>query len=220
MPMSPACQKWKHTSILCCRQSEKHQSGLVQEAGEASERPAARKDAPLSFECANCAHNPMNDIFDLEDMCTQCGVDSLDGAAPKRFGGSKRIVSHEPSSATAKFADGFRKAPEDAQREIMCRQQRRTIKNGAVYFTMCEVQRHTSRNSCWCVAGGNVYDVTRFLELHPAGSETILECAGGIDCTRDFNFHSKSAQQLLSQFYIGMLRKCPVCESGESCLIC
>ncbi len=129
-------------------------------------------------------------------------------------------IAHAPSLA-AKFAAtvDMTATPEDIQRQILCRQERRKIKSGAVYFTMCEVKRHASRNSCWCVAGKNVYDVTRFLDMHPAGAETIMGNAGGVDCTRDFHFHSPAAREMINQFYIGMLRKCPICEPGDQCLL-
>jgi cytochrome b involved in lipid metabolism len=149
---------------------------------------------------------------------------SIGSSSGKRMDPAERKewkrIQRGPSIA-AKYAAKVDMAatPEDVQREILCRQERRKIKHGAVYFTMCEVKRHVTRNSCWLVAGKNVYDVTRFLDMHPAGDQTMLRAAGGIDCTRDFNFHSHAAQQMLEQFYIGMLRKCPVCDRGGDCLL-
>lgn len=48
-----------------------------------------------------------------------------------------------------------------------------------------EVRKHNSRDSCWVVVAGEVYDVTGFLEDHPGGIAPILKVAGG-DATRVF----------------------------------
>ncbi|KAL1668051.1 cytochrome b5-like heme/steroid binding domain-containing protein, partial [Schizophyllum commune] len=41
-----------------------------------------------------------------------------------------------------------------------------------------EVAKHTSRNDCWVIFDGEVYDVTNFLDKHSAGAESILKNAG------------------------------------------
>lgn len=38
---------------------------------------------------------------------------------------------------------------------------------GARMITMAEVEQHTTRESCWFVHGGKVYDATPFLRDHP-----------------------------------------------------
>lgn len=52
------------------------------------------------------------------------------------------------------------------------------------------------------VAHGKVYDVTAFLEDHPAGAYSILRHAGQ-DATEDFDFHSRSAQKKWKEYIIG-----------------
>jgi Cytochrome b5-like Heme/Steroid binding domain len=59
-----------------------------------------------------------------------------------------------------------------------------------VDFTMCQVKRHNTPESCWLVAHGAVYDATKFIPDHPAGAWPILQRAGK-DCTVDYDFHSK-----------------------------
>ena len=51
-----------------------------------------------------------------------------------------------------------------------------------------------------------VYDVTKFLEDHPGGSE-ILVTSTGRDATEDFEdvVHSRSAIKQLDEYYIGEL---------------
>ncbi|TBU31119.1 glyoxylate dehydrogenase [Dichomitus squalens] len=41
-----------------------------------------------------------------------------------------------------------------------------------------EVAEHASRDSCWIIVHGKVYDVTDFLDEHPGGSKIILKYAG------------------------------------------
>ncbi len=67
---------------------------------------------------------------------------------------------------------------------------------------MEEVAKHTSRDSCWLVVRGKVYDVTRFIPDHPGSANAILKHAG-TDSTEDFDFHSDAAKGLWDKFHIG-----------------
>lgn len=52
---------------------------------------------------------------------------------------------------------------------------------------------HNSRESCWIIVHGNVYDVTEFLDDHPGGSKIILKYAGK-DATEEYDpIHPKDA---------------------------
>lgn len=53
-------------------------------------------------------------------------------------------------------------------------------------FTFDEVQQHKSKESCWVILYGNVYDVTSFLPDHPGGSKIILQLAG-TDATEEYD---------------------------------
>ncbi|KAF7195728.1 Cytochrome b2, mitochondrial [Pseudocercospora fuligena] len=53
-------------------------------------------------------------------------------------------------------------------------------------FTFDEVQQHKSKESCWVILYGNVYDVTSFLADHPGGSKIILQLAGA-DATEEYD---------------------------------
>merc|ERR1711981_639475 len=53
-------------------------------------------------------------------------------------------------------------------------------------ITMAEVAKHTTKESCWVVVGGEVLDVTKFLKDHPGGELAILTF-GGKDATEEFN---------------------------------
>ncbi|KAJ7437799.1 FMN-dependent dehydrogenase-domain-containing protein [Mycena galericulata] len=47
------------------------------------------------------------------------------------------------------------------------------------------VAQHNSRESCWIIVHGQVYDVTEFLDEHPGGSKIILKYAGK-DATQEY----------------------------------
>ena len=71
-------------------------------------------------------------------------------------------------------------------------------------FSAEEVALHNTAAACWLVANGNVYDVTTFLNDHPAGPQCILNRAGG-DATRDFEFHLSKGKAVWRQYKIGVL---------------
>lgn len=71
---------------------------------------------------------------------------------------------------------------------------------------MKEVQRHTTDEDCWIVLRRKVYNITDFLQDHPAGADILLACAG-TDATEAFvkSSHSIDAEDMLEEFYIGNL---------------
>lgn len=46
------------------------------------------------------------------------------------------------------------------------------------YISFSEVQKHTSRESCWVVIDAQVYDATSIIDTHPGGSTVLLKNAG------------------------------------------
>lgn len=85
-------------------------------------------------------------------------------------------------------------------------------------FTMIEVSQHNSRNDCWTVISGDVYDLTDFVNSHPGGNVILRAC--GIDATTLFNSrqtadgqpigsgtpHSQAAREQLAPLRIGSLK--------------
>ncbi|PHH68544.1 hypothetical protein CDD80_7437 [Ophiocordyceps camponoti-rufipedis] len=55
-----------------------------------------------------------------------------------------------------------------------------------VVLKAAEVAKHNTRESCWVVLYGNVYDVTDFLSSHPGGASIILKLAGR-DATDEYD---------------------------------
>ncbi|XP_022776717.1 cytochrome b5-like isoform X1 [Durio zibethinus] len=73
-------------------------------------------------------------------------------------------------------------------------------------YTMEEASQHNTKDDCWVVIDGKVYDVTSYLDEHPGGDDVVL-AATGKDATDDFEDagHSKSAKELLQTFCVGEL---------------
>eukprot|EP00252_Welwitschia_mirabilis_P018138 TRINITY_DN40366_c0_g1_i1.p1 TRINITY_DN40366_c0_g1~~TRINITY_DN40366_c0_g1_i1.p1 ORF type:complete len:143 (+),score=38.40 TRINITY_DN40366_c0_g1_i1:336-764(+) len=73
-------------------------------------------------------------------------------------------------------------------------------------FSLAEVANHTSKDDCWVVIHGKVYDVSKFLEEHPGGEEVLVE-ASGKDATQEFEDigHSESARGMMETYEIGTL---------------
>ncbi|KAH9503559.1 hypothetical protein Btru_068186 [Bulinus truncatus] len=81
-------------------------------------------------------------------------------------------------------------------------------RSAGLTFTRQEVADHCSSESCWMVVNNKVYDVTRFLRLHPGGEDIILEYAGH-DATSAFidKGHSLDAFDMLAEYCIGEVTK-------------
>lgn len=67
-----------------------------------------------------------------------------------------------------------------------------------------EIATHNTRQNCWLIISGNVYDVTGFISNHPGGASVITNRCGA-DATSAFQNqgHSSYAYSLLSQYLIG-----------------
>lgn len=72
------------------------------------------------------------------------------------------------------------------------------------YIRYEEVAKHTTEDSLWFVHNRRVFDVTKFVDEHPGGLDTLLGVAGK-DGTSDFDVvgHSDEAKKDLERFYIG-----------------
>lgn len=73
-------------------------------------------------------------------------------------------------------------------------------------YTKEEVSKHNTETDCWCIVHKKVYDITKYLDLHPGGLSLIFSVAGE-DGTDAFEaiVHSQRARKILSEYYIGDL---------------
>lgn len=52
-------------------------------------------------------------------------------------------------------------------------------------YSLAEILKHKTAQSCWTTIQGNVYDLTAWITQHPGGEEAILGLCGR-DGTQDF----------------------------------
>jgi len=83
--------------------------------------------------------------------------------------------------------------------------------NNSKVFSMAEIAKHNSAQSCWLLISGKIYDVTTYLNLHPGNASTILPTCG-TDATAAYDTkgsdgkpHSGNAHSLLGGYFIGNL---------------
>jgi len=65
------------------------------------------------------------------------------------------------------------------------------------------VSKHNTEKDCWVIINGSVYDVSKFLALHPGGKKILLG-VGGTDASKQFSeFHNISTLQKYERLKIG-----------------
>ncbi|EGG15010.1 hypothetical protein DFA_09830 [Cavenderia fasciculata] len=63
------------------------------------------------------------------------------------------------------------------------------------YFSLEEISRHNTRESCWMIIQNKVYDITEYIDRHPGGKNALLRFAGK-DGSENVQFHSNKMLQI------------------------
>jgi cytochrome b involved in lipid metabolism len=76
-----------------------------------------------------------------------------------------------------------------------------------VTFTMTDVAKHNSAESCYSAINGGVYDLTNWIDKHPGGSKAILSLCGkdGSDSFNGKHGGQPRPMSELANFKIGIL---------------
>ena len=84
----------------------------------------------------------------------------------------------------------------------MAEQRKPEQQKGKVFTELDEIVEHNTKDSCWLLIDGKVYDVTKF--KHPGGKQILLQNSGQ-DATTQFEDigHSEKADEYLKELYIG-----------------
>ncbi|KAF8325775.1 oxidoreductase [Cantharellus anzutake] len=76
-------------------------------------------------------------------------------------------------------------------------------------YTLSDVAIHVTKDDCWVVRNGRVYNVSEFVNDHPGGDDLILQWAGkdvgDIMADSVSHGHSQSAYDMLSEYLIGKI---------------
>ncbi|KAJ6483988.1 cytochrome b5-like heme/steroid binding domain-containing protein [Mycena sanguinolenta] len=70
--------------------------------------------------------------------------------------------------------------------------------------SLADLRTHNTKENCWVLINGKVYDCTKFLDEHPGGDEIIL-AESGKDATESFQDagHSNDATEMLPEMLVG-----------------
>ncbi|OUM61645.1 hypothetical protein PIROE2DRAFT_45014, partial [Piromyces sp. E2] len=72
--------------------------------------------------------------------------------------------------------------------------------------TMEEVSKHCTKEDCWMVFNGVVYDVTEYLNFHPGGKSILMTCAGKDATSMFYKCHPwVDYKVLLKNYTVGTL---------------
>lgn len=82
---------------------------------------------------------------------------------------------------------------------------KRTVKKDVITYTKEQVAKHNTKEDCWIIINNLVYDVTKWIPIHPGGESLILNLGGG-DVTDEFKvFHLDPNYKRLKIYQIGQL---------------
>ena len=72
-------------------------------------------------------------------------------------------------------------------------------------FSSSEVAKHNTRADCWISIENSVYDVTKFIALHPGGVAFLIDNAGKDVTTLFFKYHHRDVLAKYSRLCVGQL---------------
>jgi cytochrome b involved in lipid metabolism len=88
--------------------------------------------------------------------------------------------------------------------EIAINQVANESKDTTKEYSRNEVANHATADDCWMVYKNKVYDVTKFINQHPAGANYLTDYAGA-DTSVEFDQagHSEAASKWMEEWKIG-----------------
>ena len=118
------------------------------------------------------------------------------------------IVGHSGAKASwedrIKASSGSALTDSATQDQVLADQ---NLPTGVIKLTNSEIKKHNSRNDCWSIVKGRVYNLTSYVQQHPGGIELISSICG-IDGSAAFsNQHGSSSKpnNVLTGLLLGSL---------------
>ncbi len=74
-------------------------------------------------------------------------------------------------------------------------------------YNMAEVEKHNTKETCWSVIDGQIYDLTEWMPKHPGGEGNIMKICGkdGTSAFTGQHGGNAKAEGQLDKYYMGML---------------
>lgn len=75
-------------------------------------------------------------------------------------------------------------------------------------YTLADISQHASADDCWVALHGEVYDLTGYIDAHPAGPQSIISSCGtdGSDAFDRERAHARPGTvQTLATYHVGSL---------------
>jgi|APSaa5957512493_1039668.scaffolds.fasta_scaffold245077_1 cytochrome b involved in lipid metabolism len=82
-----------------------------------------------------------------------------------------------------------------------------------MHYQWSEIIKHNTEESCWLVAHNKVYDVTKFLKIHPPERDVIMRhiTNNSQEVSESYDFHRSNTQKLWKKYLIGDVSDKKIC---------
>jgi len=192
---SPCC-------CCCCLQQQQQRSKIVGVGDDDDDVIGRRNSSSRSNAIINTTRAECHDES-MASVSAAVAIEEEEGDTSNNFN-YWRVLN---GISSIMFDNHTNKMTSASSRIQQQREQRRGDgSNNQRYYTLAEVRTHNTMESAWILVGTAIYDVTSYISNHPGGASSILNKSGGIvDCTGDFNFHSKRAQREWKRHKVGIL---------------
>ena len=118
------------------------------------------------------------------------------------------IVGHSGAKVTwedrVKASDSKRLSDLPEQDQALVDQ---NLSAGVIKLSISEIKKHNSRDDCWSIVSGKVYNLTSFVQQHPGGIELIASICGTDGTAAFSNQHGSSTKpnNVLAGLLLGSL---------------
>ncbi|KAL4812038.1 hypothetical protein BDW67DRAFT_179096 [Aspergillus spinulosporus] len=148
---------------------------------------------------------PEHPTWNLEGMMNNCHyIVKSDIVEDEESGKTSIIFRHPCEPATGE--GGWMKP----SAQIRAEENQRQASTPGKQFTREEIEKHSTKDDCWIVVNGNVYDATGVMSWHPGGKAPIMVHAGRVhqDTTNEFeSIHDNFANSKLQECILGTVTK-------------